>query len=91
MKTVKPPREGRGGRDGTFEISFFPGVMLEPIAAKGTPIAIQRIQLDDLEEPEFFVGYRADGVQIRVPIKDVKKKQSKALIQDLKAQAKAGG
>ncbi|MDF1700494.1 MAG: hypothetical protein P1V36_04980, partial [Planctomycetota bacterium] len=87
-ETVKPPREGRGGRPGTCEIDFFPGVILEPADDKGEPSILREVGLDDPEEPTFFVGFRPDGVQTRVEIETVKKKQREALLEKLKARAK---
>jgi type IV pilus assembly protein PilM len=85
VETVKPPREGRGDQDGTFEIDFFPGMVLEPDVEKGEPYTLRGVQLDDKGNPQFFVGYRADGVQVRVPLDQVKKKQRDALVEKLKA------
>ena len=45
VETVKPPREGRGGRPGTFEIDFFPGVILEPADDKGAPTILREVGL----------------------------------------------
>ena len=83
--TVQPPREGRGGRDGTFEIDFFPGRTLEPALDKGTPEMLRDITLDNPSDPRFFLGYRANGVQTRVPLDDVKKKTREKLVEELKA------
>ena len=82
----QPPREGRGDQDGTFEIVFVPGVTLEPAFDKGTPISMLHPGLDDYEEPTAFVGYRSDGVEIKVPIENVKATQAKKLVPELQAQ-----
>ncbi|MDJ0520438.1 MAG: pilus assembly protein PilM [Planctomycetota bacterium] len=83
VETVKPPREGKGGRDGTFEIDFFPGITLESAIEKGMPITLRSISLDDPQEPTAFLGFRADGVRVRVPVEEVKTRQRKELIKQL--------
>lgn len=85
VTTVQPPREGRGGRPGTFELDFFPGVALEPVVEKGTPTTLRDIRLDDPDDPQFFVGKRNDRVEIQVPVDEVKRKQRDKLIKELAA------
>ncbi len=85
VKTVKPPREGTAGRDGTFELDFFPGTTLESANDKGVPITLSNLKLDDIEEPTAFIGDRPDGVQETIPVDQVKKRQREKLIEQLKA------
>ncbi len=84
VHTVKPPREGKNGRDGTFELDFFPGTTLESAVDKGVPVTLRDVTLDDVESPTAFLGFRSDGVQVRVPLKDVKKRQAEKLVDALK-------
>lgn len=84
VETVKPPREGRGGRPGTFEIDFFPGIVLKPAEDKGETAVLTEVALDDPADPAFFVGYRPNGVQARIPIESVNKKQREKLLESLK-------
>ena len=86
VETRQRFRAGRQGRDGTFELEFFPGTVLKRRSKdEGRPIVLRDIVLDDKEEPSFFLGRRADGVQIRVPIDQVSKKQADELVAKLKA------
>jgi hypothetical protein len=85
VETVKPPREGKGGRDGTFEIDFFPGVTLESAVDKGAPVTLRDISLDDKAEPTAFLGFQASGVQVSVPLDAVKKRQRNELVKMLQA------
>jgi type IV pilus assembly protein PilM len=82
--TSKPPREGRSGRDGTFELVFYPGTILEPAVEKGESFSLRGLTLDDPENPQHFLGYRGDGVRVRVPVEDVKKKQREKLLEALR-------
>ncbi|MDA1194617.1 MAG: pilus assembly protein PilM [Planctomycetota bacterium] len=84
VETIKPPREGRSGQPGTFELDFFPGVVLESDAERGTPTMLRELGVDDASNPRFFVGFRADGVQESVAIDTVRKKQREALLDSLK-------
>ena len=88
VETVKPPREGRGGKPGTFEIDFFPGVVLKPAEDNGETAVLTNIGLDDYEEPKYFVGFRPNGVQAKVAIEGVNRKQRDKLVDDLKAKGK---
>ncbi len=81
--TVQPPREGRGGRPGTFELDFFPGVTLEPVAEKGAPITMRDPHIDSREEPTLFIGKRSNGVEFTFPFEDVKRKQREKLAKEL--------
>ena len=49
------------------------------------PITLSNLKLDDIDEPSAFVGDRCDGVQVSVPVEDVKKRQREKLIEQLKA------
>jgi len=84
VQTVKPPREGRNGRDGTFEIDFFPGTMLKSAVDKGVPVTLRDLSLDDMDDPTAFLGYRSDGVQVRVPLTEVNKRQGAKLVEAIK-------
>lgn len=83
VETVQPPREGKGGKDGTFEIDFFPGMTLDPAVEKGTPISLRGLRLDDPKEPTAFIGKRNDFVEQRVKLDDVKRKQRDQLVKQL--------
>jgi len=79
VETTQPTREGRGGKDGVFEIRFVPGVTLQAGMDKSTPISMRHATIDDRDDPQFFIGYRSDGVRIKVPYEWVKKAQRKKL------------
>jgi hypothetical protein len=88
VETVQPPREGRGGRDGTFELDFFPGVSLPPALDQGTPEILRHVSLDNPSDPSAFIGYRANGVKTSIPLDSVNRKVRDKLVRELKDNAK---
>ncbi len=79
VRTVRPPREGRGGRPGTFELEFSPGVTLEPREDKGTPITLFNAAPDDPDDPSGIKGNRSDGVEVVIPLEQIDKRQLEKL------------
>ena len=84
---VEPGRikDGRGGRPGSFSLKFYPGRLLKPADDKGEAIVLRELGLDDPENPQHFVGFHPNGVQAKVPIASVNKRQAEELVAELKA------
>jgi type IV pilus assembly protein PilM len=83
VETVGTIRSGGRGKDGTFELDFFPGVTLEPAMDKGPAITLRQMRIDDKDETTAFIGLRADGVELRVPVEGVKPSQAKQLVEEM--------
>jgi type IV pilus assembly protein PilM len=84
VETVGTVHPGRRGRDGSFELEFFPGILLEPQGEKGAPKLLHDVSLDDKQDPSNLIGYLPDGVQVKVPLEQIGRKQREKLLETLK-------
>ena len=85
VDTVQRFKAGRSGKDGRFELMFRPGVQLRPSSEEGTKVILRNLAVQGESGEESFVGRRADGVLVSVPVADVDPEQAKELINRVRA------
>ena len=78
MRAKKRFRRGGQGKDGTFELRFRPGIVIELVSEdKGDAgsITLTDLAFDDPEDPLFLMGRGADGVLVKIEKDRVKRAQ----------------
>ena len=88
VETEKRFRRGGQGKDGTFELRFRPGVVIELVSEdKGDAgsITLTDLALDNLDDPLYLLGRGADGVKVQIEKDRVKRSQWRDLEKTLVA------
>ena len=86
VETEQAFKSGPSGQPGTFKMRLRPGVKLEPATEgdEGIRQVLRYVDVDNAEEPTAFVGRRANGEQVTVPLDSVKKDQREELLNQIK-------